>query len=140
MLETTLGIVNTCLPVCRPSLRKLYPSSAVAWTRSKIYSRGSSHNTSRWYGSISNRPSDSESKNNAFQKINDVDQRYPLTDIMGTQTESAIVGGDPSGRLSDLESQSEHSISKSHHQNIRVLRQWEVKSNSPPRSRGGDLA
>lgn len=115
-LETFLGIINTCMPVLRPVLRKILSSKALGWTQNGSTGSGSGSKWSREVNNSTN-PRTKEPKNRQFVRMH---EPYPLTDLSTTHT-SIIHNG-------DLENNSPKDRNTDASGRIRITQQWQVDS------------
>jgi hypothetical protein len=128
VLETLLGILNTCLPVLRPVLKKIPITKSFSWTKN-TKETGSSDARSyqkTWYRR-NKVPSSYRSKlgDPDFQRIDE--HRYPLNEITSVDGHNTVKVGRADTSTDDIEGlvgfTSDDTVNK-----IRVTQDWQVIS------------
>jgi len=117
-LETTLGIINTCLPVLRPVMQKISSPGMFEWTTA--WTNNTTNGSRRWYETSSVR--DPKSQGERFNRIDD--QLYPLNEYA---PESSV----QIGRQSQNSSEEGYNVNprrERSQENIRVTQVFQVDS------------
>lgn len=84
-LEPTLGVVNACLPVMRPALRKIFNKELSIW--SKFHGTQVSPERRWFHGSARSASQKGGPEKNHFRRLSD--PNYLLTDLEASQKPSA---------------------------------------------------
>jgi hypothetical protein len=121
-LEPMLGIINACLPVIQPVLKKV--------VESKIFSRSSrgAKSSKYWNSSSSKGRKSNPGDINSFHRLED--PAYPLRalrDGIGTQTQISGPANRSFSTSDDVEAQIDGIDLKSPRTTINVRRDWEVQ-------------
>lgn len=129
-LEPMLGVINACLPVIQPVVKKILESN--------IFSRSSRNrnNSKVWMSGSSKSGKKSNTGNiNSFHRLEETS--YPLAEGIGTLTQISGPQSQSFSTSDDIEAQKKELHPRSHSTTINVRRDWEVQIEpavAPPRS------
>lgn len=126
-LEPMLGVINACLPVIQPVVKKVIESN--------LFSRSSRNRTNSkvWMSGSSKAGKKSNTGDNSFRRLEE--NSYPLTEGIGTLTEISGPQSQSFSTSDDIEAQNVEKPPRSHSTTINVRRDWEVQIEpaAPPR-------
>lgn len=120
-LEPMLGIINACLPVIQPVVKRVLESN--------VFSRSSrNRSNSKVWTSSSSKPGKKSNTGdiNSFHRLEETS--YPLAEGIGTLTQISGPQSQSFSTSDDLEAQKEGLHPRSHSTTINVRRDWEVQS------------
>lgn len=122
IVENNLGIVNACLPVMRPLLRKIPDWFPFLWLRNKRFKQIMENKKPCLGTTLTKAPCSSDCHSNRSERS--VDQIYPLTNLSGTRNHISALGNE---KKSDL-GESDFFPAEDPNGMITVTRTWNVHS------------